>query len=234
MRTISLILSITSILIITGCASTSDFSKRKYTKGRFKTHNKLKKYKAEKQLEEVSISEIVDVPKVERTENLEPKIDHFVRPVMKEKDLIVISTKHHPNLLLATEEPSLKMSDIKLQETETHQIERDLVDTPVQEEEQVDVERKARNASILASIGLILSLAGLASFVYFELAPILVVVSLVGLILAVISLSSPYKSKLTRRRAIFAVCIFGLTILLWMAFFSYLMYYVLPNFIFIF
>lgn len=228
MRTISLILSITSILIITGCASTSDFSKRKYTKGRFKTHNKLKKYKAEKQLEEVSISEIVDVPKVELTENLEPKIDHLVHPVLKEKDLIVKSTQGRTVLRLDTEEPSLKKSDIKIQETETHQIERDLIDTPVQEEEQVDVEQKKRIASILASLGMLLTLLGFASFRYIGLLPFAIFISLTGLILSIIALSSPYKSKDTKKRAVIAVVFFSIVLLLWLAVIAFWFYGLIP------
>lgn len=56
MKALNITFFILFTLLLVGCASTSDFSKRKYTKGKFRLENNLKKYRGSSSDDEKSIS----------------------------------------------------------------------------------------------------------------------------------------------------------------------------------
>lgn len=211
MKTLNLITALILALIIGGCATTPDFNKRKYTKGKFRIPHNLKKYKGDnkdvpvefkalEKLQAITLDSLQNNSVSDKLilKNPSPKKEVFNSskslkkiPVEETNELEILSDENrgkeleNPEFFTRNNEDTLRVVELT--------------------EEELDI---AHTAEKQAKTGLILTIIGGILLFGIITIPLGGLIMLVGLIFSILSLVSTYNTTEGRRKAWTSVVLF--------------------------
>lgn len=208
MKKLNILIIIIFSSLLVGCGTTPEFNKRKYTKGKFRTHNKLKNYKGSSLSNEDEKYPFINQSKAPiKTMQM---TDTLVYPLQTQRDINVPDKNQvidqrkvgeDENLPLSILEKCNQVSKPSHPENTVKEVEIDFKDEIKNEE----VNTTKNTSERRANISLVLVALSLLSTFNFAIAFFGLIAGLIGFVLAIYAITDKDVTKKARNRAIISV-----------------------------